>query len=213
MFTFRLRAQDRRWWERLHARSPVELSPSVWSLLVAAYTSSNRHYHSLEHLLEMSGHWQEVSAGPGWQNPRASWLALLFHDAVQERKGPPGDDEARSAAFLAALLPDTSEAESLIRLTAGHGSLPESLSPDAAHFLDCDMAILGSSPARFARYERQIAAEYAPLYPPELFQFGRKAFLEGLLRQPRIYASEWGRGRWEEKARANLRRVLGISGE
>jgi len=210
----RLRGRQRLWWDAVVAASPVELPDSTWSAIAAAYTLSNRHYHSLEHLAEMARAWREVAEGPGWQDPVAAWIALLFHDAVQDRVGPPGSDEQRSAALLCALvpasvLPDPGPAAALVRLTATHGHPPEGLAADAAHFLDCDMAILGASPARFARYERQIAAEYAPVVPLELFRVGRRAFLEALARSPRIFHSDHFHARLEARARANLAAALG----
>ncbi len=205
----RLRPQDRRWFDALVAASPLALPDAVWSAVAAAYTAPDRHYHSLEHLAELARWWREVAVGLGWTDPRSAWLALLFHDAVQARTGPPGEDESRSAALLAALLPDTEAAEQLIRLTASHGARPDTLGGDAALFLDCDVAILGAAPARFARYERQIAAEYAPLVPAELYRAGRRAFLERLARQPRIFASDWFHQRLDARARANLATALG----
>ncbi len=208
----RLRARERRWWEALVATSPVALPPSVWAAVAAAYTARGRHYHTLEHLAELAGLWREIAAGPGWQDPRSTWLALLFHDAVQERTGPPGEDEDRSAALLAALVPDTAAAERLIRLTASHGADRTGLDADAAHFLDADLAILGAAPTRFDRYTSQIAAEYASIVPMELFRAGRAAFLARMLTQPRIFASDWFHAHRERRARANLRRALDVAG-
>lgn len=208
-----LRAAERRWWDAVRAASPVELPPAVWQTIAAAYTTPGRHYHTLEHLEELSRRWQEVARGPGWQDPRATWLALLFHDAVYEvgsiqTGGAPGSNEARSAALLRAHVPDAGAAEAIILLTAAHG-FPLEGSLDALHFLDADMAILAAPPGRFARYERQIAAEYAPVVGAEAYRAGRRAFLEHLLASPRIFRSEWFHARLDARARANLRRALG----
>ena len=79
-------------------------------------------------------------------------------------------------------------------------------SPDAAHFLDCDMAILGALPARFAEYERQVALEYGHI-DPALYQFGRRAFLEGVLGSPRIFLSDFF-AQLEQRARDNIAAAL-----
>jgi predicted metal-dependent HD superfamily phosphohydrolase/AcrR family transcriptional regulator len=205
----RLRARDRVWWDTLVRASPVDLPASAWSVIAAGYTAPGRHYHTLEHLAEMARGWREVAAGPGWADPRASWLALLFHDVVYDVAGAPGDNEDRSAAMLEALVPDASAAARLVRLTATHGKAEgAALDADAAHFLDCDVAILGAPPARFARYEAQIAAEYAPLVPLAAYRAGRRAFLARMLTLPRIFRSDRFHQRLEARARANLADAL-----
>lgn len=204
----RLRARDRACLDRLVRISPIALSPAIWGAVAAAYTAPGRYYHTLEHLAELAASWEAVAAGPGWRDPRASWLALLFHDAVYDVAAGPGVSETRSAALLAALLPETAEPERLIRLTAAHGHEPPDLDADAAHFLDADMAILGAPPARFARYEAQVAAEYAPVVGMDAFRAGRRAFLSGLAAKPRIFGTPFFHDRLDAPARANLARAL-----
>ena len=109
-----------------------------------------------------------VQAESGWFAPVETFLAVLFHDAVYV----PGaaDNEARSAELASAairrFLPDAptdlDRVSRLILLTAGHGHLaPEDVDRDAALFLDCDMAILGASPAVFDAYHAGIAPRFS----------------------------------------------------
>ena len=185
----------------------MQAPEGFWEELRTAYATPGRFYHTWRHVEEVLARWQEVAQGPGWQDPKQSWLAVLFHDAVYEH----ADDEARSAALCRDAAwrwfqLDASRAAELIRFTASHGRNQVN-DPDAAHFLDCDMAILGAEPARFAEYEADIAREYA-FVDPEVFRAGRRAFLERVLEAERIFLSDFWRERLEARARANIRGVL-----
>ncbi|MBS1152427.1 MAG: hypothetical protein H6Q89_4125, partial [Myxococcaceae bacterium] len=97
----------------------------------------------------------------------------------------------------------------LILLTARHGALtPADVDPEAALFLDCDMAILGAAPEVFDRYDAAIREEYAQV-PAILYSLGRRRFLTRLLAAPRIFLSDFFHARLDAAARANLRRALG----
>ena len=166
-------------------------------------------------MLEVLGHYDTVAAGPGWMQPGEALLAVLFHDAVYE--AGKSDNEARSAQLareaIAQWLPqariDAERVAALVLATARHGKLrPHEVDADAALFLDCDMAILGSEPARFDAYDQGIAREYRGRVPGWLFQFNRRRFLRGLLERERIFLSPFFHARLDAPARANLRRAL-----
>ncbi len=198
----------------------VPLPAGQLSALQAAYATPPREYHDWRHVQAVLGHFEQVSAGPGWTQPAEAWLAVLYHDAIYEagRK----DNEQRSAALarqqIARWLPDVdvdaSRVCALIKLTARHGQLsPADLDDDpcrvdARHFLDCDMAILGAPPDAFDAYDRAIAAEYRGHVPGWLFRRRRRAFLQSLLGRERIFLSDFFHSRLDAPARANLRRVL-----
>lgn len=195
--------------------APLELPEAQRAALEAAYAVPPRAYHHFGHVQAVLGHWAEVAAGPGWRQPRETYLAVLYHDAVYA----PGrrDNEARSAALacehIARWLPeaglDAGRVAALIGLTARHGQLaPQDVDAEAALFLDCDMAILGAEPAAFDAYDRAIAAEYRGHVPGWLFRLHRRRFLKGLLARERIFLSGFFHERLDARARANLRRVL-----
>jgi len=177
----------------------------------AAYAAPPRAYHSFSHVEEVLGHMAVV---PAWNDAVAVSLAILFHDAVYEA-GKPGN-EARSAelarTLIARELPQhvarIERVSELIMLTAQHGRLERhAVDEEAALFLDCDMAVLGSDAARYAEYERAIAEEYCAL-SPELFRAGRASFLRSLLAKPHIYLSPFFERRLDARARANLAKAL-----
>ena len=196
--------------ETLAARSPFPLSSRLKQTLVEAYQSPPRHYHCLTHVLEVAEHFTRVARGPGWSRPIEVFAAVLFHDAVYQVGQH--DNEALSAALATRQLDvsmDLARVAALIELTARHGHLsPEEVDPEAALFLDCDMAILGTSPEAFTRYGEQIRAEYAPVVEPALYTAGRAAFLSGLLARPRIYLSDFFHAERDAAARRNLRAAL-----
>jgi len=152
--------------------APLALPPDVERALAAAYAEPHRAYHNAAHIAEVLRWYDLVADEAGWRDLTAVYLAVLFHDAVYDPLAR--DNEARSADLavrLAGAPPRTTE---LILLTARHGALsPDSpeLDADAAHFLDCDTAILGAPPSDFDAYDAAIALEYravpaAPSSPP-----------------------------------------------
>jgi len=176
-----------------------------------AYGRPPRAYHSWTHVQEVFRHLASV---PSWAHPREVELAALFHDAVYEAGR--SDNEAKSAnlaaSAIAQFIPnagiDVAYVRRLIELTACHGKLEgDGLDEDARHFLDADMAILGSEPAAFDAYNDGIAREYGHI-PKLVFDFNRRRFLKKLLEAPRIFLSAFFHARFDAAARANLRRAL-----
>ncbi len=190
--------------------APLDVPEGLMRSVISAYATPPRAYHSFVHVQEVLRH---LSTVPTWTNPNDVYLAALFHDAiyVAGRK----DNEAKSAelarsaieTFLPKASLDVPRVVTLIELTAKHGSVtpPDA---DAAHFLDADMAILGSDPATFDAYDAAIADEFRPVTNALLYRFGRRRFLARLLDAPRIFHSDHFHSRLDAAARANLRRAL-----
>jgi predicted metal-dependent HD superfamily phosphohydrolase len=141
--------------------------------------------------------------------------AILLHDAIYEPRAT--DNEARSAMLatqmLAGVVPDETLARTvrLIEATAKHAipdGLPDEEQEDMALFLDMDLSILGASAAAFDAYEAGVRHEYHEV-PETLFRQGRARILQDFLARDQIYFTIWGRARFEETARNNLRRSVG----
>ncbi|AKK67097.1 HD domain-containing protein [Xanthomonas translucens] len=195
---------------------PLTLPDAQWAQLQAAYAAPPRAYHHFGHVQAVLGHYAAVAAAVGWRQPREAYLAVLYHDAVYQAGR--SDNEAQSArlaqAAIAQWLPDAgldaARVAALIELTARHGQLSAAaVDAEAALFLDCDMAILGADPAAFAAYDHAIAEEYRGVVPGWLYRRKRRAFLQTLLAQPRIFLSDWFHARYDTAARANLRQAIG----
>ncbi|MBV6840738.1 hypothetical protein [Xanthomonas euvesicatoria] len=196
--------------------TPLPLQADHLAALEQAYAAPPRAYHHFGHVRAVLQHYAEVAAGPGWRQPTEVWLAVLFHDAVYQ----PGrsDNEAQSALMAAEAIPrwwpqarvDVERVQALILLTARHGQVqPQDVDEDAALFLDCDMAILAAPAAVFDAYDQAIAEEYRGHVPSVLFRRNRRRFLAAVLKQPRIFLSDYFHTRHDTAARANLRRRLG----
>ncbi|WP_407549718.1 HD domain-containing protein, partial [Xanthomonas euvesicatoria] len=178
--------------------TPLPLHADHLAALEQAYAAPPRAYHHFGHVRAVLQHYAEVAAGPGWRQPTEVWLAVLFHDAVYQ----PGrsDNEAQSALMAAEAIPrwwpqarvDVERVQALILLTARHGQVqPQDVDEDAALFLDCDMAILAAPAAVFDAYDQAIAEEYRGHVPSVLFRRNRRRFLAAVLKQPRIFLSDY----------------------
>jgi predicted metal-dependent HD superfamily phosphohydrolase len=192
----------------------LSIPAQMWDRVRTAYSSGGRAYHGVDHVVSVLRSFDEVASEHGWLHPAEVFLALLFHDAVYSAGAP--DNEERSAEFarreierwIPRLGIDPDRVARLVRLTAHHGSIErDAVSEEEALFLDCDMAIVGATPDAFDAYDRQIAEEYSIL-PPEVFERGRRAFLERLLDRKHIFLSEFFEARLDAGARANLRRRI-----
>ncbi|KAG8340461.1 hypothetical protein TRVL_08710 [Trypanosoma vivax] len=82
-------------------------------------------------------------------------------------------------------------------------ALGKGISADLALFLDLDLAVLGSEPPRYREYAAEVRLEYAWLCDAE-FARGRSAFLQGLLKYPCWYRTQFFHDKLEKVARANV---------
>lgn len=175
--------------------------------LLARYAEPHRHYHDQRHLAEVLDALDLLGGGPSAQ------LAAWFHDAVYDPRR--SDNEDRSAELAAELLTghrtptEITEVARLVRLTASHQ--PAADDPDGALLCDADLSVLGATATRYQEYAAAVRQEYGHL-PDGAFDRGRAAILNDLLARPAIYRTAAGSARWEQAARANLRRELGDPG-
>jgi predicted metal-dependent HD superfamily phosphohydrolase len=195
---------------------PLVLPREISVAIQEAYRTPPRAYHNIEHVGEVWTHYESVE---DWDDPGSVALAVMFHDAVYDAGQP--NNETRSADLAMKVLeahpiPDgeysVGRTLDLIMLTARHGQFaPADVELDEAHFLDCDMAIIGASPERFAAYEAGIRAEYGHV-PDDAYRAGRSAFLCKLLAKREIFLSKHFRERFEARARENVAGLLGRLG-
>jgi predicted metal-dependent HD superfamily phosphohydrolase len=189
---------------------PLHLPQKMLEEIIIAYSKPKRYYHTISHVLEVLEQFQQINTDKQWKNPKEVYLAIVFHDAIYDYGGK--DNELQSAVFARQCIQkhlheeiDISYVQHLIKLTAIHGSLtPSDVSSEEALFLDCDMAILGSSSVRFCQYETNIEKEYTTIYSPEMYKIGRKQFLQKLASANRIFLSSRLHEQYDEQARQNL---------
>jgi len=185
----------------------------VFRIARRSYDSPWRFYHAWSHIAACLAQFREQK----FDSPRAVLLALLYHDAVYV----PGskDNEIRSAELAERMLryrssvPE-SERRSISRmilLTADHHSADHRLTPDEAKLIDIDLGILGQAWPVYQEYMHGVRREYCPAVTTDFqFRIGRRAFLEKVLRQRRIFMTDGTANRLEVRARFNIGREIDL---
>lgn len=180
----------------------ADLAPAAAAELRARHAEPHRAYHDAAHVGLLWLRHLMLGGDPG---DRDLALAILFHDAVYEPMAK--DNEARSAALLAALVPGpTGWAQQAILATADH----------LAHaggdgrvlwLLDLDLSPLAENAPVFARNTAFLRREFAAVAEPD-WRHGRRRVLEGFATARPLFRTRLG-AICEARARANL--AAGIS--
>lgn len=203
--------QFRQAWQKLLP----QFLPEHWSVeqherclekLLHAYQEPQRAYHQLQHIVECLALFEIVQNQI--EDALAVQLAIFFHDVVYQPRS--ASNEQDSAVWLrqqlAGTLPETQldKIASWIVATQQHATTSDS---DLAYLLDIDLAILGSSPQRFAEYQQQIRQEYA--WVDELmYQEKRHAVLRQFYLTQPLYQTRYFQQHYEQQAKANLKQEL-----
>jgi predicted metal-dependent HD superfamily phosphohydrolase len=203
-------------WVRALERFRVSAADAypAFDVLVAAYSAPERRYHNLEHLADMFRVADRLA--PVVDDPAALHLAIWFHDAVYDSRAK--DNERRSGELAVDLLGPVGvpgatieRVVGMVWATAHAGDDGPPALRDTQALLDADLAILGASEERYARYTRDIRSEY--LWVPDAeYRAGRAAVLERFLARPRVYHTALMYDEGEQRARANLRAELASLG-
>jgi predicted metal-dependent HD superfamily phosphohydrolase len=191
-------------WQRVWgALGATTADESVFHALMTHYGEPHRHYHTLRHLEECLGLLDEVVELAS--HPAEIELALWFHDAIYDVRRQDNEGRsaewARSSAEAQGLPADVVERIVELVLVTRHDGV--SKSADQALLVDIDLAILGSSAARFAEYDTAIREEYEWV-PAILYNMKRKSILRQFLGRPAIFTTPRFVERYEQRARANL---------
>ncbi|WP_414548647.1 hypothetical protein [Anabaena sp. CCY 0017] len=179
-------------------------SEQVFTDLVTAYSTSDRHYHTLEHIDHVLGTIDTLQTYA--QDLAIVQLAAWFHDVVYNTQAQ--DNEKKSADYAFNLLSylgiPLSNITTIIRLiinTKHHQAATDDYNSQV--LLDADLAILATNPEDYGKYSRAIRQEYAWLSELEYIT-GRRQVLERFLRRQRIYYTPLMFEIAEQSARFNL---------
>ncbi|GAA1919863.1 hypothetical protein GCM10009737_21750 [Nocardioides lentus] len=191
-----------------HPHWPLPGAARLRDELLAAWGATDRGYHDRRHLAEVLARLDELADAGEPFDPVTVPLAAWFHDAVYARGA---DDEARSAAWAKRALTDlgregpgtggAAEVARLVLLTAAHAPRPDDT--DGAALCDADLAVLASTPRRYAEYAADVRAEWAHVSDAD-FAAGRAAVLRDLVARPVLFTTSHARRTWERTARANV---------
>ncbi|MFB1486629.1 MULTISPECIES: hypothetical protein [unclassified Thiocapsa] len=136
-------------------------------------------------------------------------MAIWFHDIINEPGG--SDNEALSAELFRSLaggrIPASFIAEvvDLILVTTHR---QEQSDPDHRFLCDIDLASLGCPWECYLRDTGHLRAEFRG--SDQDYCRIKRVFLESMLRRPRIFSTDFFYSRYEQLARENLRRFLGL---
>lgn len=173
------------------------------------YSAPKRKYHTWEHVREMFRVLEHIDES--LECLPAVILATVYHDIVYDPKRK--DNELRSATVMRRMSKGMElfwieRADALIMATADH-RLPAGAEAagDAAHFLDMDLAILGSPAERYARYARDLRLEYDHMTTSQ-WAAGRKVVLQEFLRRlaaGELFNTSWAKQGLAGSAELNIR--------
>ena len=183
----------------------IEMAYKSFDELAQAYCQPHRSYHTLEHIGEMLKITGKL--GRGLPHPIELNLAVWYHDVVYDPHSKTNEEDSATVAeeqlALIGLEPHQRDIVKQLILVTKHDAVHSSKLAESEVLLDSDLAILGASEQRYARYATDIRKEYAWV-PEAEYRAGRKAVLEGFLKRPAIYRTAWLLAEGEERARANM---------
>lgn len=176
----------------------------AFNLLVEAYSSSDRYYHTLKHIYHVLKIIDNLQAYT--RNLATVQLAAWFHDVIYDTKAQ--NNEERSADYACQLLSslgipfsNITPVTRLIINTKNHQAAADDF--DSQVLLDADLAILAANPVYYREYANAIRQEYAWVSEAE-YIVGRKQVLERFLQRQRIYFTTLMFEVAENAARRNL---------
>jgi len=191
-----------RCWSGIGARGDGE---ALKRNLIDAWNEPQRKYHTEQHLCECLALFEEFQHLA--EHPHEVELAIWFHDAVYDVKGKNNElksaEWARTALEEAGVSDETCERIYDLIMATEHSAMDTLDTADKQLLVDIDLAILGSSPKRFAEYEKQVRAEYSYV-PGFIYRRKRKQILQSLLNRRPIYQTPDLKLRFELQARRNL---------
>jgi predicted metal-dependent HD superfamily phosphohydrolase len=176
----------------------------AFTQIVKAYSSPNRHYHTLQHIHHVLNTIETLKFHT--HNLAEVQLAAWFHDVVYDTRAK--DNEERSADYARDLLSsldiplsNISTIISLILNTKSHKAAVDDF--DSQVLLDADLAILAANPIEYREYSDRIRQEYAWVSEADYIT-GRRQVLEKFLQRDRIYFTPSMFDIAEQSARFNI---------
>ena len=198
---------ETRWNNLLLGLSQSPKRNDYFSVLVAAYSESQRHYHSAAHVTHCLREFD--CANHLARHPQEVEFSIWLHDAVYNPRAH--DTEEQSAQLAADILVSVGCADSVVRrvtsliLATKHQGEPQE--PDARLLVDVDLSILGQTPEVYDNYEKSVRAEY-DWVPTEAYRIGRTQVLRSFTERSRIFQTDWFSTLYERQARQNMSRAL-----
>lgn len=194
---------------------PIAAERSQWLLLVGddavlialvrRHRERHRRYHTLEHVLSVVRHVDELAHIEPVDDLGAVVAAAWFHDAVYEPRSPANERASARLARrdLAKLGWPVERADIVGKMIEGTSHHSDPADTGTAVLFDADLAILGAEPGTYSAYVGNVRAEYSHV-DDDSWRTGRADVLAALLGRDRIYATTTGFEWWESAARTNM---------
>lgn len=178
---------------------------AVLTALVRRHRERHRRYHTLEHVLAVVRHVDELARSEPVDDLGAVVAAAWFHDAVYEPRSPANERASARLARrdLAKLGWPVERADIVGEMIEGTSHHTDPADTGTAVLFDADLAILGAEPDTYSAYVGNVRAEYSHV-DDDSWRTGRADVLDALLGRDRIYATTTGFERWESAARTNM---------
>ncbi|BDG00099.1 hypothetical protein AoKodu_23990 [Actinomyces oris K20] len=193
------------------ATQPPEAIGSAGELLIERWSTPDRRFHNLRHLIDMLARVDELaeeSHDPDIMRVACWYHGCVFSSDVEEViRGNGGEDETASAAFaeadlrhLGVPMETVKRVCSLIVNLKRHMLADDDI--DAQALIDADLGTLAVDPQTYTEYVRLLREEYSHI-PAEEYLRGRLTIVSRLLDRDHLFHSPLGE-RWEHPARENL---------
>ncbi|WP_454926936.1 hypothetical protein [Actinomyces oris] len=193
------------------ATQPPEAIGSAGELLIERWSTPDRRFHNLRHLIDMLARVDELaeeSHDPDIMRVACWYHGCVFSSDVEEViRGNGGEDETASAAFaeadlrhLGVPMETVKRVCSLIVNLKRHMLAEDDI--DAQALIDADLGTLAVDPQTYAEYVRLLREEYSHI-PMKDYLRGRLTIVSRLLDRDHLFHSPLGQ-RWEHPARENL---------
>lgn len=199
-------AMMQRWVDFIGQRTSLERALWVYRMIESFYNQPYRSYHNLDHIRRMLDDMEKYFP----QATEPEILAVWFHDLVYIPGS--GENESQSARQMNVLMRDIftldelMEAGSHILATAYGKKQMEPFSRGSERVRDIDLLSLAADAADYQLNTRKIREEHN--LPEDIWRTGRRAFIEKMLAQERIFLTEELHTWFEHRAQTNLQHEL-----
>lgn len=190
-----------------YVKTPKKIE-KMYEDVVKKYSSKNRHYHNLNHIIHMSELWKRYK--DSFEFPNFAFIAIVYHDIIYNVNS--FNNENKSAEYFDLLFHkkhiinikanEIVYISDLIKYTKHNCFFGNKLFKDIKLFLDLDLAILSSPSNEYLKYSQDIRKEFKR-YPNFLYKKGRLYFLQDFLQKENIYLSNKFK-KLEKIARKNM---------
>jgi predicted metal-dependent HD superfamily phosphohydrolase len=194
-------------YDQRHPDYPIH----VGRLLISLYSSPHRHYHNLDHLVDVVQRCEELISTEDCVAPEEIIIAALFHDAIYDPdNGSDCVSQSAELAYVVALggginYTAANRINALVISTDTH----EPKTIDQRILCDADLAILGQEEEKYNNYSRKIKLEY-PNIRDDIFRDTRAHVLKEFLNKKHIFHTKTYREKYEDQARDNISREVSM---